>query len=84
MVEMYLYPEVEILWAQAEQGRSPDQQPLEANLEAVTAAQKLLSDAHVTGECALQHKVDQHCSPPTIINFAFVPLCLITLPKQSL
>ena len=60
MVEMYLYPEMEILWAQAEQGRSPDQQqPLEANLEAVTAAQKLLSDAHVTDESALQHKVNQ-------------------------
>ena len=60
MVEMYLYPEVEILWAQAEQGYSPEQQPQEANLEAVTAAQKLLSDAHVTDECALQHKVSPH------------------------
>lgn len=61
MVEMYLYPEVEILWAQAEQGFSPDQQPLEANLEAVTAAQKLLNDAHVTSECALQYKVSPCC-----------------------
>lgn len=57
MVEMYLYPEVEFLWAQAEQGYSPEQQPLQANMEAVAAAQKLLSDAHVTDKNALQHQV---------------------------
>ena len=57
MVEMYLYPEMEVLWAQAEQGNSPDQQPLQANMEAVAAAQKLLSDAHVTDKFALQHQV---------------------------
>lgn len=57
MAEIYLYPEIEVLWAQAEQGQSPDQQPLEANMEAVAAAKKLLSDVHVTDEIALQHKV---------------------------
>lgn len=57
MVEMYLYPEIEVLWAQAEQGYGPGQQPPQANTEAVAAAQKLLNDLHVTSENALQHKV---------------------------
>ena len=57
MVEMYLYPEIEMLWAQAEQGYSPDHQPLQANMEAVNAAQKLLGDVHVSDDNMLQHKV---------------------------
>ncbi len=57
MVEMYLHPEIEVMWAQAEQGYSPEQQPLQANLEAVTAAKKLLNDVHVTEESALKHQV---------------------------
>ena len=54
MVEMYLYPELEMLWAQAEQG---EQKPLQASVEAVTAAQKLLNDVHVTNQNMLQHQV---------------------------
>ena len=57
MAEIYLYPEIELLWAQAEQGYSPGQLPLQANLEAVAAAQKLLSDVHITEDIAVQHKV---------------------------
>ncbi|DBB04932.1 TPA: hypothetical protein ACH3X3_010212 [Trebouxia sp. C0006] len=57
MVEMYLHPEIEVMWAQAEQGLGPDQQPLQANLEAVAAAQKFLNDVHVTDNFAVQHKV---------------------------
>lgn len=57
MVEMYLHPEIEVMWAQAEQGLGLDQQPLQANLEAVAAAQKLLDDVHVTDNFAVQHKV---------------------------
>ncbi|KAA6420554.1 MAG: tetratricopeptide repeat 21B [Trebouxia sp. A1-2] len=56
MVEMYLHPEIEVMWAQAEQGLGLDQQPLQANLEAVAAAQKLLDDVHVTDNFAVQHK----------------------------
>ena len=61
MAEMYLYPEIEVMWAQAEQGHSPDQQLLQANMEAVVAAKKLLSDVHMTDKIALQHKVGQTC-----------------------
>ena len=57
MAEIYLYPEIEVLWAQAEQGNSPSEQPLQANLEAIAAAQRLLSDVHVTEAVAIQHKV---------------------------
>ena len=59
MVEMYLHPEIEVMWAQAEQSLASDQQPLQANLEAVAAAQKLLQDAHVTEDTALQHKASR-------------------------
>ena len=59
MVEMYLHPEIEVMWAQAEQGLGPDQQPLQANLEAVAAAQRLLNDVHVTDDFAVQHKASQ-------------------------
>lgn len=59
MVEMYLHPEIEVMWAQAEQSLASDQQPLQANLEAVAAAQKLLQDVHVTEDTALQHKASQ-------------------------
>lgn len=66
MVEMYLHPEIEVMWAQAEQGLGPDQQPLQANLEAVAAALKLLNDVHITDDFAVQHKASQR----------FVCLCL--------
>ena len=59
MVEMYLHPEIEVMWAQAEQSLASDQQPLQANLEAVAAAQKLLHDVHVTEDSALQHKASR-------------------------
>lgn len=82
MVEMYLYPEMEVLWAQAEQGKGPDQQPLQANMEAVAAAQKLLSDTHVTEKYALQHQVSWYPLPLTILVVKAV-LVLGFLPKQS-
>ncbi len=66
MVEMYLHPEIEVMWAQAEQGLGPDQQPLQANLETVAAALKLLNDVHITDDFAVQHKASQR----------FVCLCL--------
>lgn len=55
MVEMYLEPEIEVMWAQAGQGSA--QQPLQTNLEAVHAAQKLLHDVHVTDSIAQRHQV---------------------------
>ena len=55
MVEMYLDPEIEVMWAQAGQGTP--QPALDPNLEAVHAAQTLLLDVQVTEGIALQHQV---------------------------
>lgn len=55
MVEMYLDPEIEVVWAQAGQGTA--QPALEPNVEAVHAAQTLLLDVQVTEGIALQHQV---------------------------
>lgn len=55
MIEMYLDPEIEVMWAQTGQGIA--QSALQPNLEAVHAAQTLLQDVHVTEDVALRHQV---------------------------
>lgn len=55
MIEMYLDPEIEVMWTQAGQG---DSQPaLQPNLEAVQAAQTLLLDIHVQEDIVMRHQV---------------------------
>ena len=55
MIEMYLDPEIEVMWAQTGQGIA--QAALQPNLEAVHAAQTLLQDILVTEDVALRHQV---------------------------
>lgn len=78
MVELYLHPEIEVMWAQAEQGYSPEQQPLRANTEAVQAAQKLLNDVRFTEESALQHKVG-----PTLVWLGHIHVCLSSCEQHA-
>lgn len=64
MAEMYLDPEIEVMWAQAGQGIP--QPALQPNLEAVHAAQTLLAAVSVTEDIALRHQVQsKHCKPLT-------------------